>query len=140
MQVKDVMTKSLVIASTDTPVQSVAELMAKDDIGALPVRKGAALVGIVTDRDIVVRALAKALPFSTPVGDIMTTGLVTCRDTDDVSRVAKMMKERKIRRVVVLDEQEHPAGVVSLGDIAAHGQVQLAAETLQKVSEPVHSA
>jgi CBS domain-containing protein len=140
MQVKDVMTKYAISISSDSTVKLAAETMQQNDIGDLPVNDGGVLEGMLTDRDIVIRCVAKGCdPAETPVSEIMTDRLYTCFEDQDILDAAYLMKEKKIRRVVVLNRNEQAVGVVSLSDIAAHGAVKLAAETLEAVAEPVHS-
>jgi CBS domain-containing protein len=114
--------------------------MAHSDIGAIPVQDGGVLRGMLTDRDIVVRCLSKGCdPANTTVSEIMTSKLFACHDNQEVDEVAQMMKDKKVRRVVVLNDDDRPVGIVSIGDIAAHANVRIAAETLKTVSQSVHS-
>jgi CBS domain-containing protein len=140
MKIKDIMTSGIIEISSDSSVKTVAEVMKKNDVGAVPIQEEGVLRGMLTDRDIVIRAVAEGRdPASTSVSDIMTSKVFTCFDDQDVSDVAAMMKQQKIRRIVVLNHDKQPIGIVSLGDIAAHGNIRLAAEALERISEPVHS-
>jgi predicted transcriptional regulator len=113
--------------------------MKRLDIGLLPVCDGSQLVGIVTDRDITVRSVAQSEdPTSHQVRDIMTPDAVSCFEDQDVGEVARLMQEKQIRRVLVLNRDQRLVGVVSLGDLAAEtGKEQLAGETLERVSDPI---
>ncbi|MGE5309099.1 MAG: CBS domain-containing protein [Deltaproteobacteria bacterium] len=140
VKIESVMTSNVETVSSSSSVQQAASMMKQFDIGALPVKDDGSLKGIVTDRDIALRLVAEGKdPGSTSVGDIMTQGVVTCRQNEAVRTVEKTMEQNRIRRVVIVNEQDQPVGVVSLGDIAAHKGQKEAGEVLEKVSEPVHS-
>src|SRR5205085_1879764 len=98
-------------------------------------------VGMLTDRDITIRSTAAGTdPTTAKVSEAMTRDLVFCFDDQDVKEVAKMMKDKQIRRLVVLDRKKQMVGIVSLGDLAVDtGDEALVGKTLEKVSEPVHS-
>jgi CBS domain-containing protein len=109
------------------------------DIGLLPVcSDDDRLVGMLSDRDIAVRAVAEGLdPWTCKVRDVMTPNIVYCTEDQDVAEAAQLMKENQIRRLVVLDRNKQLAGIVSLGDLAVEsGDEQLAGNALEAVSEP----
>jgi len=119
MQVREIMTKNIEIARSDNTVQQAARIMLSQDVGVLPVSDDKQLVGIITDRDIAVRSSADGRdPKNTPVSDVMTRDLEYCHTEDDLEDTRKLMKESKIRRLVVLDNEERLAGILSIGDIA----------------------
>lgn len=135
-----IMTPHVETVAADSPVRLAADVMRKFDIGAVPVRDDAGLKGMLTDRDIAVRLVAEGKdPNATKVDEIMSRDAVTCFSDDSISDVAKRMEQKKIRRIVVIDHQRQPVGIVSIGDIAVHLGKQLGGEVLTKVSEPVHS-
>ena len=138
MKVSEAMTASVVTVSRDTPLADAARLMRDSDVGPLPVADAGRLVGVLTDRDITIRAVADGKdPFSTRVDEVMTPKVVCCLDTDEVERAAEMMQSAQLRRLLVVDEAGRLAGIVSLGDIAVRtGNDSLSGETLQHVSEP----
>jgi CBS domain-containing protein len=138
MLVRDVMTKGAECVRPTTPLHDAAQRMKDLDVGRLPVCEGDRLVGMITDRDITVRATAEALPpMLGQVGDVMTPDVVWCFEDQDVQEAAKLMKEHQIRRLVVLDRDKRLTGIVSLGDLAVEsGDEHLAAETLGQVSLP----
>jgi CBS-domain-containing membrane protein len=107
-------------------------------VGPLPVCEGDHLVGIITDRDITVRATAEALPPQLgQVRDVMTPDVVYCFEDQDVQEAARLMQEHQVRRLVVLNRDKRLAGIVSLGDLGVGtGDEKLAGETLGQVSEP----
>lgn len=139
MKVNEVMTKGAECVTPDTTLREAAQKMKALDVGTLPVCDNERLVGMITDRDITVRATAEAVPPSLgQVGDVMTHSVVYCHEDQDVEDAANLMQENQIRRLVVLNGDEHLVGIVSLGDLAVEtGDERLAGETLEKVSEPV---
>jgi CBS domain-containing protein len=139
MQVRDVMTKGAECVTPSASLQEAASKMKTLDIGPLPVCEDDYLVGMITDRDITVRATAEALPPRLgQVRDVMTPDVVYCFEDQDVEEAARLMKENQIRRLVVLDRDKRLVGIVSLGDLALEtGDEKLAGQTLEKVSQPV---
>jgi CBS domain-containing protein len=135
MKVRDLMHKGVEIMAPDTPVTKLAKKMREKDIGAIPVGTNGKLVGMVTDRDITVRAVAtgKAITQMT-AQDVMTKGIVCCRDTDKVREVLEVMEEKRIRRVPVTDDNDQVVGMVSLGDISKSVSGKAAGEVLQAVA------
>ena len=122
MKVSEIMTRGAETVAPDASLRDAAQTMKRLDIGAIPVCDGDRLVGIVTDRDIVVRAVADgADTASTTVREAMTEGIVYCQEDTDVQTVADTMKQRQIRRLVVLDADKRLVGIVSLGDLAIQG-------------------
>jgi len=138
MQVFEVMTPDVIVIEADTPLAEAARKMKLLDVGPLPVVEEERLVGMVTDRDITVRATAEGLdPEEVEVREVMTPEVVACRDTDDVQDAARTMQLAQLRRLVVVDENGRLVGIVSLGDIALQaGDDKLTGETLEGVSEP----
>jgi CBS domain-containing protein len=134
MKVRDLMHKGVEIMAPDTPVTKLAKKMREKDIGAIPVGANGKLLGMVTDRDITVRAVANGKDLSQLTAqDVMTKGVVCCRDTDKVRDVLQIMEKKQIRRVPVTDENERVVGMVSLGDIS-QGLPGKAREVLQAVA------
>jgi CBS domain-containing protein len=139
MQVKDVMTIDVECISPDTTLREAAQKMKELDIGSLPIcGDDDRLAGIVTDRDITVRAVAEGLdPSRAQVGDIMTPNIIYCFEDQDISDAAHMMEQNQIRRLVVLNRDKRLVGFLSLGDLAVDtGNEELAGHTLEAVSEP----
>jgi CBS domain-containing protein len=110
-------------------------MMADVESGAVPVTDEGKVVGLLTDRDIVLRVVAENLPLSTPVAEVMTTGVETCREADNVADAAAKMGSRQIRRLVVLDERGGLSGMLSLGDIALEYGSKAVGRTLEEISE-----
>jgi CBS domain-containing protein len=108
------------------------------DVGALPVCERDRLVGIVTDRDIVIRGVASGLtPDTSTIREVMTVGVEYCFGDQGLSEAVQLMEEQQIRRLLVLDRNKRLAGIVSLGDIAVRGRDDLlSGEALEQISEP----
>jgi CBS domain-containing protein len=137
MKVKDVMTRGVECVRPETTLQDAAARMKSLDVGPLPVCEGDRPVGIVTDRDIVVRAIAEGRdPRTTRVQDVMTREVVSVGENDDVKDAARLMKQHQIRRVIVAGADKGVTGIVSLGDIAVDTRDdKLSGDVLEKVSE-----
>jgi CBS domain-containing protein len=119
MQVKEIMTPDVEFVTTDTTLEKTAERMRDLNVGELPVVLGEEAVGVITDRDIVVRAVAHGLvPQAAKVTEAMTEGVFACSQEDDIEKAAEIMANRKIRRLLVMDAGGKMSGVVSLGDVA----------------------
>ena len=138
MQLKEVMTPSVEVIAPEAAIQAAAEKMSLLDIGLLPVCEGGRLVGVVTDRDITVRAVAEGRgPVTTQVREVMTPDAIYGLDDQDIEDAARLMEQYQIRRLPVLNRHKQLVGMVSLGDLAVHpGQQPLAGEVLEQVSEP----
>ncbi len=139
MLVRDVMTKGAECVRPADPLQQAAQKMKRLDVGPLPVcGDNDRLVGMITDRDITVRGVAQACdPRTTTVEDVMTPDVFYCFDDQDVHAAADLMKERQVRRLVVLNRDKRLVGIVSLGDLAVEtGDEHLAGQTLEHVSLP----
>jgi CBS domain-containing protein len=117
--VKDVMTTTVVYLPSETTIAEVARTMREQDIGDVVVADGPSLAGMVTDRDLVVRAVAEGHdPNATTVGEVMTRDLVTVRPEDTIQQAALLMRDRAVRRLLVCDDDQGLVGVVSIGDLA----------------------
>jgi CBS domain-containing protein len=138
MQVREVMTRGVECARPDDTLQDAARKMRNLDVGPLPVCENDRLTGMVTDRDITIRAVAEGKdPRDARVRDVMSEGVEYCFEDDAVEEAARHMKDHQIRRLVVLNRDKRMVGIVSLGDLAVDtGDEQLAGETLERISEP----
>jgi len=124
MKVRDLMHKGVEIMPPETSITKLAKKMRELDVGAIPIGSSGKVIGIVTDRDITLRAVANGKDLSQLTAhDVMTKGVVCCRDTARLRDVVHMMEEKKIRRVPVTDEEENVIGMVALGDISAAGRM-----------------
>jgi len=137
MRVSEVMTRGAACIDVNATLQEAAAKMKSLDVGPLPVCDQDRLVGMVTDRDITVRATAEGeSPTVIRVGDVMTPEVLYCFEDDLVSEAAELMQERQVRRLVVLNRLKRLVGIVSLGDLAIETRdEQLAGNTLEAVSD-----
>ena len=136
----DVMTRNVEVVRPDTTLQEAAAKMADLDVGTMPVCDGDRLVGLLTDRDVTVRAVARGAGPGTPVREIMTSTVRYAFEDDPVDRAVKTMKKRKIRRLPILDRERRLTGIVSLGDLAVDTDYAEAGEVLERVSQPARPA
>jgi CBS domain-containing protein len=138
MQLSEIMTSNPIVLGPDTTLREAAQKMRELDSGVMPIGENDRLVGMLTDRDITVRATADGKdPNTTPVRDVMTSDVVYCFADDDIEMAARAMEENQIRRVMVLDRDKRLVGLVSLGDLAVHAPSdQLPGEVTEAVSEP----
>ena len=134
-KLRDIMTAEVEVIPPTSTAKEAAQKMKQLDAGALPVCDGQKLVGMITDRDIAVRAVAEGRdPSQVSVKDIMTHPITYCFDDQDIDEAARIMEIKQIRRLVVLNREKRLVGVIALGDIAARGSGELAGGTLGKVS------
>ncbi|HEV3143444.1 MAG TPA: CBS domain-containing protein [Gemmataceae bacterium] len=142
MKVSEVMTPSVQCIHTEATAQEAAERMKALDLGSLPVCDNDRLVGMLTDRDLVIRAMAHGDdPKSTTVRDNMTPDTIFCFEDQNVEDAARLMRDKQIRRLLVLNRNKRLVGILSLGDLAMETQDEhLAAETLERISEPAMQA
>ena len=136
MKLKEIMTREVEILHTDDTVQTAAQKMRYRNVGFLPVIEGEELIGVITDRDLVIRVMADSLKSNMLVGrDLITAPGIYCFDDQDVSEAAQLMQEHQIRRLVILDRNDgRVAGVLSLGDIAANTSSDMSGTILHEVS------
>jgi CBS domain-containing protein len=136
MKISEVMTRDVETIRPDQTAQDAARFMLKADAGSIPVTDGGRLIGMITDRDIAVRGIAKGYGPDTPVRELMTDDIVCARADDDVEDVATRMSDAQVRRLPVIDEQEQLCGIVSIGDLSRETDTDTAAQALQGVSQP----
>ena len=136
MKISDIMSRDVQVARPEDTLRDAAETMARIDAGSLPVCDGRRLLGIVTDRDIVVRGLAKGLGADSSITQVMTEGVEYCFDDDDLVEVSDKMAASQIRRIPVVDRDKNLVGIVSLGDVAREARPAEAGDVLEEVSQP----
>jgi len=136
MKVKECMTRNVKIANPSQSIYQAAKLMIDCDSGALPVGENDRLVGMITDRDITLRAVAQNLPPDTPVRDVMSREVLYCFDDEDVKSVADNMGQQKIRRLPVVDRQKRLVGIISLGDLARGADARTVGHAVSDISKP----
>lgn len=135
MRCREIMSARVKTAGKATTLQEVAAMMRDGDMGAMPVVEDGKLVGIVTDRDIVVRTLAEGKPASTPIEEAMTTEIFYVRPDDFVFEAIRLMGDKQVRRVPVVNEDGSLAGIIAMADIALEMEDEREiAETLEEIS------
>lgn len=137
MKVQELMTKSVKTIEAGATLQEAAQMMRELDVGVLPVSNGGQPTGMLTDRDIVVRALADSRdPTQTCVQDVITPRVCSILKDRDVQEAAELMAKEQVRRLLVVDEQQRAVGILSLGDLS-RGSAESAAETaMAGVAQP----
>jgi CBS domain-containing protein len=141
MEIREIMTRHVDVIPPDASVRDAASKMKELDVGAIPVCDGQKLSGLVTDRDITVRAVAEGRdPSEVRVSEVMSSEIAYCFEDETIEQAAKLMESKQIRRLPILDRNKQLAGIISLGDISvwteASRQKDLAADALQEISEP----
>lgn len=135
MNVHDVMTTSIDLIDPSTTLSRAAQIMREDDVGSLPIGENDKLVGMLTDRDIVVRGIAGGKDVkSATAGEVMSSGVLFCYEDQPVDQAAELMSNRQVRRLAVLNRDKRLVGMISLGDLATKGAGEAAGETLEAVS------
>jgi CBS domain-containing protein len=138
MRIAEIMTQDPEVVTSDVVLKDAALKMRELDVGMLPISNDDRLVGMLTDRDITIRATAEGRdPTKTQVHEVMTQEVIYCFEDQEVSEAAKLMQEKQIRRLPILNREKGLIGIVSLGDVAVHsGEKSVVAETIKEVSEP----
>jgi CBS domain-containing protein len=138
MHIKDIMSRDVTHTHPGATLQEAAAKMKAIDVGLLPVCDHQRLIGMITDRDITLRATAEGeSPVQIRVGDIMTEEVISCFEDQDVAEAARLMEDKQIRRLPVLNRNRRLVGIVSLGDLAVEGgDERLAGKALEEVSKP----
>jgi CBS domain-containing protein len=135
--IREVMSSDVEVINPNDTLRDAAEKMRSLNVGPLPVCDGQRILGMITDRDIVVRAIALGKdPNTTQVADAMTSGIEYCFDDDNVDDVLHTMKVKQIRRMIVVDRSKKLVGIVALGDLSGEVSEQKVGETLEGISEP----
>jgi CBS domain-containing protein len=140
MKVKEVMHKGVDWVGPDTPITELAKLMRQHDVGAIPIGENDKLIGMVTDRDIVCKGLARDGfdPRRSTARDVMTEGIHCCREDDDLAKAVRHMETLKIRRLPVINKNKRMVGILSLGDISSTASTDLLSEWARSVSSHHH--
>ncbi|ATB44400.1 CBS domain-containing protein [Cystobacter fuscus] len=138
--IREVMTRDVEVIGPQDTLRDAAEKMRSLNVGALPVCAGERVVGMITDRDIVVRAIALGMDSaSTSVEDAMTGNVQFCFEDDDAMGVLARMRDMQVRRIIVVNEEERLVGIVSLGDLSQTISERRVGEALEGISEPTPS-
>lgn len=140
MKIKEIMTTRVETLRPDNTLREAAQKMRELNVGPMPVMDGDRVVGLLTDRDITIRATAEGRdPNTTPIQDVMTRNIAFCFEDDDVKEAAKHMSEKQVRRLLVMNRDQRLVGIASLGDLAVDtGDEKMAGKVLEEVSKPVH--
>ena len=136
MKVCDAMSRDVQVASPKQSIRDAAKVMAKIDAGVLPVGENDRLVGVITDRDIAIRAVAEGKAPTTKVGDVMSHEVLYCFDDQDLEDIAQNMAEMKVRRMPVVNRDKRLVGIISLGDVARREDSRTTGQTISEISEP----
>ncbi len=136
MKVSEVMTRDVKLVSPEQSICEAARMMAECDAGALPVGEDDRLVGVVTDRDIAIRAVAENRGPETPVGEVMTKQVLYCFEDESIDHVAQNMGEQQVRRLPVLDREKRLVGIVSIGDLSRRAKPNTAGKAVAAISQP----
>jgi CBS domain-containing protein len=136
MKVSDAMTRDVQLASPKQSIRDAARVMAAIDAGALPVEENDRLVGVITDRDIAVRAVAAGKAPTTKVRDVMSHEVLYCYDDQDLDEVARNMGEVKVRRLPVLNRDKRLVGILSFGDLARKESPAMTGQAISTISQP----
>ena len=135
MQISECMTRSVEVANPDDSIQNAARIMDRIDAGVLPVGQDDRLVGMITDRDIAIRAVAKGRECDTPVREAMSGEVMYCYADDDAEEVLENMADQQVRRMPVVDRDKRLVGIVSIGDLAKKDERDTG-ETLRVIAQP----
>jgi CBS domain-containing protein len=139
--IRDIMSKDVVCANPETTIKDAAVTMKTRDIGSMPVCEGKRIVGVVTDRDIAVRGVAEGRdPGSTRVREVMSREIVSVSEESDVKEAERLMRERQIRRLPVINDEGELVGYLSMARIARTDSPEECGRVLQGVSQPGHQS
>jgi len=136
MRVAEVMTRDVRVARPDQSIQEAARMMADVDAGVMPVGEGDRLVGMITDRDIAVRAVAEGKGPQTQMREVMSPEVKYCFEDDDTDAVARNMAEIQVRRLPVVNRDKRLVGIVALGDLAVMERARPSGEAVSGISQP----
>ena len=135
MKVSKCMTRDVELVRPTQTIREAAQMMAELDAGALPVQQDDRLVGMITDRDIAVRAVAQGKSPETPVQDVMSPELLYCFEDQEIEDVSRNMGEVKVRRLPVVNRDKRLVGIISIGDLARKEEQTLTGSTLARISK-----
>jgi len=136
MKISKCMTRDVQIANPDQTIREAAKMMCDCDAGALPVGEDDRLVGMITDRDIAIRAVAEGKPCDTKIREVMSDEVLYCFDDQELEDVARNMADIKVRRLPVLNRNKHLVGIISLGDLSKKEDPAVTAKAVSSISKP----
>jgi len=144
MKIREVMSENPVCCTVTDSAQSVANMMCDRNVGSIPVvsdQQSKQLVGMITDRDLCCAVIAGGLdPKTTSIQKYVTTNPVTCRDGENTDKCERTMQEHQVRRVPVVDGQNHVIGIVSQADLALKGKPEHLSKTVAEISKPTRAS
>ncbi len=135
MQISEIMHKGVSSVQVNETIKNVAALMKSEDIGSVPVYENGKPVGFVTDRDIVVSCVAEGHPLDHPVSDAMTREVISVKENADVMEASKLMKDKQVSRLLVVDKNQKPVGIVSLQDLTKFNDEDLSGEVISEIKQ-----
>ena len=135
MKVSKCMTRDVQLVTPTQTICDAARMMAELDAGALPVAEDDRLVGMITDRDIAVRAVAQGKPPDTPVQEVMSGEVLYCYDDQEIKEIARNMGDMKVRRLPVVNRDKRLVGIISLGDLALKEDPELTGSAVTNISK-----
>jgi CBS domain-containing protein len=136
MKVSEVMTRDVKLVAPEQSICDAAKMMAECDAGALPVGENDRLVGVITDRDIAIRAVGENKSPNTAVRDVMTPQVLYCFEDETVEHVAENMGEKQVRRLPVLTREKRLVGIVSIADLSRKAKANTAGKAVAAISQP----
>ena len=136
MKISKCMTRDVQLANPTQTIQDAAQMMADIDAGVLPIGQDDRLVGMITDRDITIRAVAQGKSPDTLIREVMSSEVLYCFDDQELEDVARNMADIKVRRLPVLNRNKHLVGIVSLGDLSRKEDAQVTAKAVSNISKP----
>lgn len=136
MKVNEAMTSDVMLVNPDQTIREAAQMMIEIDAGVLPVAENDHLVGMITDRDIAVRAVATGKSPNTKVREIMSGEVLYCFDDEDLTHVSRNMSDMKVRRLPVVNRDKRLVGVISIGDLALNEQPTTVGRAVSGLSQP----
>lgn len=136
-KISEVMSTDVQTVGPEATIEEAAQEMREGDFGLVPVAEDGSLLGVITDRDIAIRAVAEGLDPDTPVQEIMSEGVVCANEDDSIEEAARIMSEHQIRRLPIVDAEQQLVGIVSLGDFAVESSdIEPVVEALSDISHP----
>jgi len=135
MKVSEAMTRDVRVANPDQSIREAAQMMVDLDAGALPVGAEDRLIGMITDRDIAIRGVAKGRTPDTPVRDVMTANVKYCFEDEEIENVARNMAEIQVRRLPVVNRDKRLVGIIAIADLAANEDLEVVGAAVSGISE-----
>lgn len=136
MKVSEAMTRDVRVANPDQSIREAAQMMVDLDAGALPVGAEDRLIGMITDRDIAIRGVAKGRTPDTPVRDVMTADVKYCFEDEEIEKVARNMADIQVRRLPVVNREKRLVGIIAIADLAANEDLEVVGAAVSGISEP----